>query len=58
MVGVPLEVLYQTSGVVGVAEGKTKVQAILGALRTGIVKILITDEPCARAVLELAEKTG
>jgi len=42
--------------VVAVASGVAKSEAILGALRTGVVNALITDEPCARAVLHLAEQ--
>jgi DNA-binding transcriptional regulator LsrR (DeoR family) len=34
-----------------VAAGVAKAEAIVGALRTGLVKVLITDEMCARAVL-------
>lgn len=38
---------------IGVAEGPTKVMPILGALRAGVVKVLVTDVPTAEAVLAL-----
>lgn len=38
-----------------VAGGVNKSRAILGALRTGAVDVLITDDVVARKVLELAE---
>jgi len=39
---------------VGIAAGETKVPAIVGALTSGIVNGLVTDEPTARAVLARA----
>ncbi|GAC1349533.1 MAG: sugar-binding domain-containing protein [Ktedonobacteraceae bacterium] len=48
---VSFETLRKVPLVIAVAAGVTKAEAILGALRTDIVKVLITDEPCARAVL-------
>jgi DNA-binding transcriptional regulator LsrR (DeoR family) len=41
--------------VVAVAGGPTKVPAILGALRTGLIHTLVTDNVTARLVLELDE---
>jgi DNA-binding transcriptional regulator LsrR (DeoR family) len=38
--------------VVALAEGPSKVEAILGALRTGCVDVLITDEATAAALIE------
>jgi DNA-binding transcriptional regulator LsrR (DeoR family) len=38
--------------VVAVAAGKPKVEAILGAVRTGCVDVLVTDEPTAEALLK------
>ncbi len=43
--------------VIAIANGKRKAAAILGALRTGAVDILITDDITADEVLALAEKT-
>lgn len=54
---VPFEALRKTPLVVAVAAGVAKTDAILGALRTGAVKVLITDEPCARAVLHKARRS-
>lgn len=44
--------LRRTRRVVAVATGLEKAAAIRGALRTGVVRILVTDAPTARAVLE------
>jgi dihydroxyacetone kinase-like protein len=43
--------------VVGVAGGAEKVPAILGALRGGYVKVLVTDTITAQAVLDAAAET-
>jgi len=43
---------------IGVAEGASKVEPILGALRAGIVKVLVTDAPTAEAVLELDRRAA
>ncbi|MBE3558141.1 MAG: sugar-binding transcriptional regulator [Ktedonobacteraceae bacterium] len=51
-IAVPFDTLRNVPLVVAVAAGIAKAEAILGALRTGAVKVLITDEPCARAVLQ------
>jgi deoxyribonucleoside regulator len=51
-VTVPFEVLRKVPLVIAVAAGIAKVDAIIGALRTGIVKVLITDEHCVRAILQ------
>lgn len=40
--------------VAGVAGGSLKARAILGALRTGLLSVLITDEAAAHGILELA----
>ncbi len=40
--------------VIGVAAGVDKAPAILGALRGGLVKVIVTDQAAARAVLHLA----
>jgi len=39
---------------IGVAEGTAKVAPLLGALRAGIVKVLVTDVRTAEAVVALA----
>ncbi len=55
-IAVSFDTLRSVPFVIGVAAGVEKTEAILGALRTGIVKVLITDESCARAVLHQANR--
>ena len=50
-IAVPFETLRRVPLVIAVAVGVAKAEAIVGALRTGVVKVLITDELCAGAVL-------
>jgi DNA-binding transcriptional regulator LsrR (DeoR family) len=40
---------------IGVAGGPSKVRPILGALRGGMLTVLVTDQPTAEAVLALAD---
>ena len=42
---------------IGVASGETKVRPILGALRAGIVRVLVTDVATAESVVALDEAT-
>ena len=42
---------------IGVASGETKVRPILGALRAGIVRVLVTDIATAESVVALDEAT-
>jgi len=42
---------------IGIAAGGSKIQPILGALRTGTVRILVTDVSTAEAVVELDAET-
>lgn len=44
--------------VIAVAGGEDKVQAILGALRTKCIDVLVVDEPTARKVIALDRKTS
>lgn len=53
LIAVQLEQLRQTSTVVAVAGGTHKVDAIQAALRTGVIDVLITDEPTAVAMLDV-----
>jgi|SRR5579884_518563 deoxyribonucleoside regulator len=55
-IAVPFEVLHKVPLVVAVAAGATKTEAVLGALRTGVIKVLITDESCARSLLSHASR--
>lgn len=53
IMGIPLKKLKCAKTVIGIATGTDKEKAILGALRTGIFNIFITDEQTAKAVLKL-----
>jgi DNA-binding transcriptional regulator LsrR (DeoR family) len=53
MILIDLEDLKRAPVVAGIAGGRRKVEAVLGALRTGCLNTLITDEDTARRVLEL-----
>lgn len=53
-IAVSFETLRRVPLVITIAAGVAKTAAVLGGLRTGIVKVLITDEACARAVLSQA----
>jgi DNA-binding transcriptional regulator LsrR (DeoR family) len=53
-IGVRWENLQQFDTVIAVAIGKRKAPAVLGALRSGIVDILITDDLTAEEMLNLA----
>jgi deoxyribonucleoside regulator len=50
-VAIPFETVHRIPLVIAVAAGVVKTEAILGALRTGAVNVLITDELCAQSVL-------
>jgi deoxyribonucleoside regulator len=53
VVGAPIEDLKRAKSALCMASGPEKAEAIAGALRTGIAKKLIMDEPTATAALEL-----
>jgi deoxyribonucleoside regulator len=55
VVGVPVEDLKAAGTAVCMASGVEKAEAIVGALRTGVAKQLVMDEPTARAALELMQ---
>jgi deoxyribonucleoside regulator len=57
MVAVDLAEFRGVPLVVGVASGKQKAQAILGAVRGGYVKSLVTDDATARELLHLAQRS-
>ncbi|HET6438097.1 MAG TPA: sugar-binding domain-containing protein [Anaeromyxobacter sp.] len=52
VVGVPAEALKGAKTALCMASGMEKVEAIAGALKTGVAKQLVLDEPTARAELE------
>ncbi|MEI6875206.1 MAG: sugar-binding domain-containing protein, partial [Spirochaetota bacterium] len=51
VIGIELGALREIDNVIGVAGGPQKVRAILGALRAGFLKSLITDSVTAAAIL-------
>lgn len=55
-IGVPFETLKKIPETVGIAGGLEKRDAILGALRSGALDVLITDERTAEEVLKLDEQ--
>lgn len=52
VIGIELETLMQAERVVGIAGGLIKVPAILGALRSRRINILITDRQTAEHIIE------
>jgi DNA-binding transcriptional regulator LsrR (DeoR family) len=52
MITIDLDDLKRIPVVAGIAGGRHKVQSILGALRTGYLNTLITDEDTARRVVK------
>lgn len=56
VVGVRLDDMRHVGTVVAVAGGAYKARAILGALRTGLLHVLVTDDAAARAVLDGVEE--
>jgi deoxyribonucleoside regulator len=52
VIGVDLSVFRDIDHVVAVAGGRAKADCILGALRGGHIKVLVTDDRAARAVLD------
>ncbi len=54
IIGITLDELRQIPMTIGVASGASKVPAIAGALRTGAIDVMCTDDRTAHAVLNLA----
>lgn len=54
VIGLQLQDIGHIGLTIGVAAGLTKAPAILGALRTGVINVLGTDEETAAAVINLA----
>ncbi len=50
-IGIGLEELRDKPNVVGVAGGRHKAEAVLGAIRGGYIKVLVTDENTAEELL-------
>jgi DNA-binding transcriptional regulator LsrR (DeoR family) len=57
-ISIPIEMLRRVKRVVGIAAGSNKVETIVAGARTGLLHLLITDEPTATAALELVEASG
>jgi DNA-binding transcriptional regulator LsrR (DeoR family) len=54
--GTDVETLRAVPLVIGVAGGAVKAPGILGAIRSGLVNSLVTDDAAARIVLELCDR--
>jgi len=55
ILGIGLDQIRRIPRVIGVACGSNKIQAILGAMRGGYVKVLITDEATATGLLDFGD---
>jgi DNA-binding transcriptional regulator LsrR (DeoR family) len=53
IVGIELETLSKIREVIAIAGGEAKVKAVLGALRSGYVNTLVTDELVAKELLQV-----
>jgi DNA-binding transcriptional regulator LsrR (DeoR family) len=53
VLAIPIAELRGVDGVFAVAAGRGKATPILGALRTGVIDVLVTDRQTAEAVLKL-----
>jgi DNA-binding transcriptional regulator LsrR (DeoR family) len=58
LIGLSIDDLRRVDTVVAVASGAEKPRAVLGALRAGVIDVLIVDEANAREVLALAHGGG
>ncbi len=52
-ISIPLDALRRASRVVGIAAGSNKVETVVGCARSGLLHLLVTDEPTASAALAL-----
>lgn len=52
-ISIPIETLRAVPRVVGIAAGANKIETIVAGARTGLLHLLITDEPTAAAALRL-----
>ncbi len=57
IIGLTMEEMKQIPNTIAVAMGLKKTRAILGALKTGVIKILSTDIETATAVLKMENET-
>ena len=57
-ISIPIETLRGVARVVGIAAGSNKVETIVAGARTGLLHLLITDEPTAADALALVQAAG
>ena len=57
-ISIPVDTLRKVPRVVGIAAGSNKVETIVAGARTGLLHLLITDEPTATAALALLGYAG
>ena len=57
MIGLGIKDIKKTKNVICVAGLEMKAEAILGAIRGGYIKTLITDENAAKKILQLNQKS-
>jgi len=55
-ISIPLQSLQRVPRVIGIAAGANKVETIVAGARTGLLHVLITDEPTASAALALLSR--
>ncbi len=58
IIGVTLDDLKNIATTIAVAAGPEKTEAILGALRTGAVTVLVTDDRTAGNILAMENQNG
>jgi deoxyribonucleoside regulator len=58
VIGIPIEDVRNAKTVIGIATGMDKFNSILGALRTQILDVFITDEQTAKAVIKASKLTA
>jgi DNA-binding transcriptional regulator LsrR (DeoR family) len=52
-ISIPIDALRRVPRVVGIAAGSNKIETIIAGARTGLLHVLITDEPTAAAALAI-----
>lgn len=58
MLAISIDALRSTPTVMAIAAGTSKAAPIMGALRSGVIKVLVTDLSTAQAVLALADRAA
>lgn len=56
MLQIPLETLAQTRHVIGICSSNTKPEALLGALRSGVINHLIAPESIVKAAVNFQKQ--